>query len=42
MVGFVAGATTKGIRLDSVSLDIVGELDLRGFLEVDSSVKVGF
>jgi len=42
MVGFVAGATTKGIKLESVQLDIVGELDLRGFLEIDPSVSVGF
>lgn len=34
MVGFVAGATSKGIKLESVQLDIVGELDLRGFLEI--------
>ncbi|MFZ4860869.1 OsmC family protein [Sphingobacterium sp. Mn56C] len=42
MVGFVAGATSKGIKLESVQLDIIGELDLRGFLEIDSSASVGF
>lgn len=42
MVGFVAGATTKGITLESVSLTIVGELDLRGFLEVSPDASVGF
>ena len=42
MVGFVAAATSKGIRLDSVKLSIVGNLDLRGFLEVDPNVSVGF
>lgn len=42
MVGFVAGATSKGIKLDSVNLTIVGNLDLRGFLEVDPNVSVGF
>lgn len=42
MVGFVVGATSKGIKLDSVNLTIVGNLDLRGFLEVDPDVSVGF
>lgn len=42
MVGFVAGATAKGITLESVSLTIVGELDLRGFLEVSQDASVGF
>lgn len=42
MVGFIAGATVKGIKLDSVSLTIVGELDLRGFLEVSPDASVGF
>ncbi|MCT2406073.1 OsmC family protein [Chryseobacterium antibioticum] len=42
MVGFVVGATSKGIKLDSVNLTIVGNLDLRGFLEVDPSATVGF
>lgn len=42
MVGFVVGATSKGIKLDSVKLTIVGSLDLRGFLEVNPDVSVGF
>lgn len=42
MVGFVVGATAKGIKLDSVNLTIVGNLDLRGFLEVDPNVTIGF
>lgn len=42
MVGFVAGATAKGIKLEHVSLTIVGELDLRGFLEVSPDASVGF
>lgn len=42
MVGFVVGATAKGIKLDSVKLTIVGNLDLRGFLEVDPNASVGF
>lgn len=42
MVGFVVGATSKGIKLESVNLTIVGNLDLRGFLEVDPNVTIGF
>lgn len=42
MVGFVAGASGKGIELKSVQLDIVGQLDLRGFLDIDPNVTVGF
>jgi len=42
MVGFIAGATRKGIKLESVQLAIVGQLDLRGFLEIDPTVSVGF
>ncbi|RZJ89301.1 MAG: OsmC family peroxiredoxin [Chryseobacterium sp.] len=42
MVGFVVGATSKGIKLDSVNLTIVGNLDLRGFLEIDANVAIGF
>jgi uncharacterized OsmC-like protein len=42
MVGFVAGATSKGITLESVSLTIGGALDLRGFLEVSPDASVGF
>lgn len=42
MVGFVVGATAKGIALKSVQLDIAGQLDLRGFLDLDPNVTVGF
>ncbi|MEJ5056085.1 OsmC family protein [Sphingobacterium sp. MYb382] len=42
MVGFVASASAKGISLDSVRLEIIGQLDLRGFLEIDPAVSVGF
>ncbi|WP_035842281.1 OsmC family protein [Crocinitomix catalasitica] len=42
MVGFVAGASGKGIELRNVQLDIIGELDLRGFLNLDPDVNVGF
>lgn len=42
MVGFVAGASGKGIVLKNVQLDITGKLDLRGFLDLDPDVSVGF
>ena len=42
MVGFVATATAKGIKLDDVQLTIKGAVDMRGFLELDPNVSVGF
>ncbi len=42
MVGFVAGAASKNIKLDSVTLTIKGDLNLRGFLNVDENAPVGF
>jgi uncharacterized OsmC-like protein len=42
MVGYVAGASAKGITLESVEIETDGELDLRGFLGIDPSVKPGY
>jgi uncharacterized OsmC-like protein len=42
MVGYVAGASVKGITLDSVEIETRGELDLRGFLGLDPTVKPGY
>ena len=42
MVGFVAGASSKGIKLKEVKLHITGTLDLRGFLNVNAESPVGF
>ena len=42
MVGFVVGASAKGIELDSVKLTIKGALNLRGFLNVDTTAPIGF
>ncbi|PQJ47170.1 osmotically inducible protein OsmC [Vibrio campbellii] len=42
MVGFVAGASARGIKLDAVKLTIKGALDLRGFLNVSEEAPVGF
>ena len=40
-VGYVAHASLRGIRLDSLRIESEGELDLRGFLGLDDSVPTG-
>ncbi|MEO8175238.1 MAG: OsmC family protein [Sphingomicrobium sp.] len=42
MVGYVAGASLKGIALDSVEIETKGELDLRGFLGLLDDVAPGY
>ena len=42
MVGYVAGASLKGINLESVEIRTRGELDLRGFLGLDDTVPPGY
>lgn len=42
MVGYVAGASVKGINLESVEIRTRGQLDLRGFLGLDDSVAPGY
>jgi uncharacterized OsmC-like protein len=42
MVGYVAGASVKGIQLDSVEIKTRGELDLRGFLGLSDAVPPGY
>jgi uncharacterized OsmC-like protein len=42
MVGYVAGASTKGIRLDSVEIRTRGTLDLRGFLGLSDEIAPGY
>jgi uncharacterized OsmC-like protein len=42
MVGYVAGAAMKGIRLDKVEIETTGQLDLRGFLGIDPAVPPGY
>jgi uncharacterized OsmC-like protein len=42
MVGYVAGASVNGIRLDSVEIKTRGELDLRGFLGLSDEVLPGY
>jgi hypothetical protein len=42
MVGIVANASLMGVKLDSVVIDVDGNLDLRGFLGLDAKVKPGY
>ena len=42
LVGYVTGCSMKGIELDKVEIETEGELDLRGFLGLDASVKPGY
>ena len=42
MVGYVAGSSLKGIKLDSVEIKTRGELDLRGFLGLSDEVIPGY
>ena len=42
MVGYVAGAAIRGIRLESLELVTEGALDLRGFLGIDPTVRPGY
>jgi len=41
-VGYVAGASLKGITLDSLEIKTRGELDLRGFLGLSDEVIPGY
>lgn len=41
-VGYVAGASMKGIALEKVEIETSGALDLRGFLGIDPSVRPGY
>jgi hypothetical protein len=42
MVGYVAGAAVRGIRLDKVEIETTGALDLRGFLGIADDVVPGY
>lgn len=42
LVGYVAGASVNGIELERLEIETEGQLDLRGFLGLDSSVKPGY
>lgn len=42
MVGYVANAAIMGVTLENVQIETEGELNLRGFLGLDESVKPGY
>ncbi|MCF6147112.1 MAG: OsmC family protein [Candidatus Kuenenia sp.] len=39
---YVIASAMKGIKLESVEIETEGELDLRGFLGIDKSIKPGY
>lgn len=41
-VGYVAGAAVNGITLSKLEIETTGQLDLRGFLGIDPSVRPGY
>ena len=41
-VGYVAGSSIKGIKLESLEIRTRGELDLRGFLGLSDQVPPGY
>jgi uncharacterized OsmC-like protein len=41
-ITYRAYATAMGIPLDSVSVELAGDIDLRGFFAVDESVRSGY
>lgn len=42
MVGYVAIAAMQGIELEMLEIQCEGEIDLRGFLGIDPTVKPGY
>jgi uncharacterized OsmC-like protein len=42
MVGYVAGASIRGVEIESLEIETKGELDLRGFLGLDDQVPAGY
>lgn len=41
-VGFIYNAAAKGIEVEALDFDLEGDLDLRGFLGLDDSVRPGY
>lgn len=39
---FIVNASARGLRLDSVEIELEGELDLRGFLAIDETINPGY
>jgi len=42
LVGYVTGAAMAGVTLTKLEIETTGELDLRGFLNIDPRVKAGY
>ena len=42
MVGYVALCSLKGIQLESLEIDVEGDIDLRGFLALEDGVAPGY
>jgi uncharacterized OsmC-like protein len=42
MVGYVAQCAVRGITLEKLEIETHGEIDLRGFLGIDSAVPPGY
>ena len=42
MVGYATVAAVMGVRLTKLELEITGDIDLRGFLDIDASVASGY
>ena len=42
LVGYVEGAAVEGITLEKVEIETRGNLDLRGFLGIDPTVRPGY
>ena len=42
MVGYVAQCAVRGIALENLEIETVGEIDLRGFLGLDPAVPPGY
>jgi len=42
MVGYATVAAVMGVKLTKLELEISGDIDLRGFLDIDRSVAPGY
>jgi hypothetical protein len=42
MVGYATVAAVMGVKLTRLELEITGDIDLRGFLDIDRSVAPGY
>lgn len=42
MVSFLAGASAKGIQIETLEIDFEASLDLRGFMGIEANSAVGF